>query len=147
MVSMKLLYTEATSLDLNTPFTWNPCFVTCSLLMINWWVNCERNLKKLCMFLSKDYLYRNKTIFFDVLFTILPHLSYASCRCKTAISRKNGVLKSLKMSPQWYSLWQVGFTFKKDNFVTPGLFFFVYNRDGQPESEHAALPGPGRLLL
>jgi hypothetical protein len=38
-------------------------------------VNCERNIEKLFLFLSKDYLYRNRTIFstFHSKFTSICH--------------------------------------------------------------------------
>jgi hypothetical protein len=51
----------------------------------------NEKLGKKFLFPSKDCLYRNKTIIFDISFLINPHLSSAGSPCKMVISRKRRV--------------------------------------------------------
>jgi hypothetical protein len=51
-------------------------------------VNCERKVEKI-IFVSVERLFiRVKHYFFAISFVFRPHLSSASCRCKTVISQK-----------------------------------------------------------
>jgi hypothetical protein len=83
-------------------------FCTCSLPMINWGCIVNETSKKLFLFLSKDYLYRNKTICFNISFAIHPICHLPAADAKRWFNQNHMLRSKDVVSALWWQLFILG---------------------------------------